>query len=1474
MGNPHCAIKGKQIPMSFYRQVLALCELPRDIGVDHPLVEEIFPNDAISRAKEILQGLEEYGGIGSYVEPKGVRMFREHVASFIEARDGYPSNANNIFLTNGASSAIQLCLDCILENEDDAIMLPSFHYQIYSDKAKSMGRGVIEYALEKDDGWTITYEALEEAYRIALETGKNVKCLCIINPGNPTGSVLSEDAIVSALQFCASRKIILLADEVYQDNVYSGNEFISAKKVASKCDEKVQLVSFHSTSKGFLGECGRRGGYMETFNMPNVFHDEVLRLIGETLPCANTIGQVMTSLMAKPPRVEEASFATFTREKRIVSSAYEKRAELIVDGLNNINGIKCPPIQGAIYVFPSIEMFPLAAIHAAEKQGIAPDQLYCLELLESTGLYVTPASTFSTSKCKDIHGFRMSLLFHEDDVPSIVEKISKHHHTFLCKYSISSIPPSLQVEMSMNQIELKRLDHYTMICDDAKAVSDYHVEQLGFKLLRTIHLNTGTVADDEIDMLNYVLQPPEDTDKTLVVTEGKNDETIFRKYSNIWGAGIHHVAFEVEDIEASFSYLKMHQIKTTSDRITKDMLTGLKQLFIDPCHAGFFIELIERPKSKSDKEEDTMDKENRSYFAKKNMVDLANSMHSVLTADLLSDEEGTLLDDDPTPLQTSPASDGSNDNVLVDNPKIGLSCTEKNSIKDTQNIGYVPNENGPTLGPLRMIGFKVESWNESMKFLLDTFNFRFVKFDQARDRIFLGLDSKDTENSFGLSLQKVSEASEFRQAFVSFASTDISLDQDGDCDELALPKQNTIYQINLVADSLVNLDLQPVKVSRSDLCVHINRSEIDVVNFLLDPRNLSQWTGHKSIHYSRSEESWVEVRMNQTNQLIKSPLQVNRRGNTVEITWTHRNLTIEILTKRLSSDITEICLGLPTTLPTKLVCKLRRMIMIELNILKAILEDNTHFIPDSHFQQVESFHLEIFNIQNMHSELEVPSCFQGEMITLNSDERLFRKMSTDFALTIHSDPYIILKPKSNGDIKTAIQMATDLGLQLVVRGSEISHSAGGQAQTDGGILLDISDFKELTLNDADNTLRIGSGCYWNDVVQFTLDHGYMPPVVNDYQYLSVGGTISMGGVGFMSHKYGIQAGHVKELQVVSGQGNVVRASKDHNQDLFDVARSGLGQFGVVTSVSIPLVPAPKNIVTLKFFYTQTEGHDCFVNDMKTFVDLNIDMIHAFLKPCKVATISKLVDKELNGEFKETIIDGESKGEVVYFVELGIYETPEASNISADDVKKLIQRMNIIGKTDGIFESSHDFMTYLRRDPPVISTNKSQGKSVPHPSFATTLAEDTTNSLLAKHINSPFRGDDSTNEILIMPIKSNKYLGSGSPTPMFPLPKSKDGNESDLSFFILFLGSAISKPDGDESSLLDEINCIRNHHRELYKESKKLAAKHYCYDTITCELKEEDWKEHYGVEVWSKIVEAKHKYDPFYLFRSKGVKFFD
>ena len=106
----------------------------------------------------------------------------------------------------------------------------------------------------------------------------SVRALVVINPGNPTGQSLPQEMIETILAFAAERGLVVLADEVYQENVYGdAPSFTSFKRAyaaleakgsagdaaAAATAAKVQLVSFHSTSKGFFGECGLRGGYFE-----------------------------------------------------------------------------------------------------------------------------------------------------------------------------------------------------------------------------------------------------------------------------------------------------------------------------------------------------------------------------------------------------------------------------------------------------------------------------------------------------------------------------------------------------------------------------------------------------------------------------------------------------------------------------------------------------------------------------------------------------------------------------------------------------------------------------------------------------------------------------------------------------------------------------------------------------------------------------------------------------------------------------------------------------------------------------------------------------------------------------------------------------------------------------------------------------------------------------------------------------------
>jgi aspartate/methionine/tyrosine aminotransferase len=113
IGNPHSV---GQKPLTWPRQVMALVDLPDEVGVDHPDVEKLFPADAIRRAREIKQGLGGSGS-GAYSHSQGVKLFRDDVAKFIQERDGgVPADAENIFLTNGASDGIKNVLTALVAN--------------------------------------------------------------------------------------------------------------------------------------------------------------------------------------------------------------------------------------------------------------------------------------------------------------------------------------------------------------------------------------------------------------------------------------------------------------------------------------------------------------------------------------------------------------------------------------------------------------------------------------------------------------------------------------------------------------------------------------------------------------------------------------------------------------------------------------------------------------------------------------------------------------------------------------------------------------------------------------------------------------------------------------------------------------------------------------------------------------------------------------------------------------------------------------------------------------------------------------------------------------------------------------------------------------------------------------------------------------------------------------------------------------
>ena len=156
----------------------------------------------------------------------------------------------------------------------------------------------------------------------------------MINPGNPSGNVMTHCDIQTITEFCSENGIVMLADEVYQTNVYAPSaEFVSAKKVAMDCNlRELQLVSFHSTSKGLIGECGRRGGYMELHHIDPFVQSQLYKLASSEL-CSGVVGQVMTSLMVNPPAPGDESYDQFKEENRRIFDGLKDRSQKLVEGL-------------------------------------------------------------------------------------------------------------------------------------------------------------------------------------------------------------------------------------------------------------------------------------------------------------------------------------------------------------------------------------------------------------------------------------------------------------------------------------------------------------------------------------------------------------------------------------------------------------------------------------------------------------------------------------------------------------------------------------------------------------------------------------------------------------------------------------------------------------------------------------------------------------------------------------------------------------------------------------------------------------------------------------------------------------------------------------------------------------------------------------------------------------------------------------
>lgn len=191
------------------------------------------------------------------------------------------------------------------------------------------------------------------------------------------------------------------------------------------------------------------------------------------------------------------------------------------------------------------------------------------------------------------------------------------------------------------------------------------------------------------------------------------------------------------------------------------------------------------------------------------------------------------------------------------------------------------------------------------------------------------------------------------------------------------------------------------------------------------------------------------------------------------------------------------------------------------------------------------------------------------------DDARYDESRTLFNAMIDRRPALIAFCTGADDVAAAIRFAREHDLRIAVRGG--GHSGGGLASVDGGVVIDLSPIKAVSVDPAVRTVRVGGGCVWGEVDAATGPHNLAVPM-GIISTTGVGGLTLGGGHGYLARRHGLTIDSLLSAEMVLADGARVTASAHENPDLFWAIRGGGGNFGVVTTFTYRLYELGPTIV--------------------------------------------------------------------------------------------------------------------------------------------------------------------------------------------------------------------------------------------------------------------------------------------------------
>ncbi|HEY0448751.1 FAD-binding protein [Actinophytocola sp.] len=420
----------------------------------------------------------------------------------------------------------------------------------------------------------------------------------------------------------------------------------------------------------------------------------------------------------------------------------------------------------------------------------------------------------------------------------------------------------------------------------------------------------------------------------------------------------------------------------------------------------------------------------------------------------------------------------------------------------------------------------------------------------------------------------------------------------------------------------------------------------------------------------------------------------------------------------------------------------------------------------------------------------------GELVV---DPASRAEAADDYGHIVHRTPVAVLRPGSVRDIVTMVRFANAHGLRVAMRGR--GHSTFGQAQVAGGVVIDSRTLATIHRIDADRAV-VDAGVAWLDLIRATLAQGLTPPVATDYLGLSVGGTLSVGGIGGATSHFGLQVDNVLALEVVTGDGRLLRCSPTEHSELFRTVLGGLGQFAIIVRATVRLTPAETTARVYNLFYPD-------------------------LASMTAAQRTALADRRFS-YLEGQLIPAEGGG-WQYMLEGVAYYTPP----STPDDAALLAGLGPVSSQI----AEMPYFDWLNRIYALVEQLKPL--RLPGPWINVFLPDQATDAYVGD-VLANLAPADAGGVVLLYPVPRAEIT-----RPLVMLPDSPV-------VFLLAILRAVSPPnDADVQRLLAD-------NRVLYDEARAVGGTHYPVGAIP--LTPADWRAHYGSR-YAEVALAKQHFDP-------------